>query len=438
VARRGTVLLAGILLLSACSGAGEDGPRTPTPASSTPDRCAEAVSAIVAATQEYVDGFGPADAPQLPSPAASGATPAGPTPTTAPPMAGADTADAQFQAALATARTQLAQSGCDAVGTRSTLGTQLATVSTRGPVAGAVLRQLTATMTGTAAATATTRTVGVDDDLLTAVAQLPAGSTIELSEGVHRVDDVVVLLSPITIRGAGAERTTVESDVADFSVLAIADGVVALDDLTLRHRGTEPASVVLAGPTASLVVTGTTVGGGVADRDGTGGAGILMYDPAPRERRSATSLEVTAARFDDNGSAGVVLTGGHVASIAASTFTGNRQCGVCFLDASGGSVQDSTFSGNAVAVATTGSAAPTVLRATIRGGQVGIQAGDRSAPVVDASRISGASRAGLIWAGRAAGVIRGVRCSAVPFGLVVGPDVAPTVRDTTCAIAPSG
>ena len=435
-ARHGAALLTGIVLVAACSGTGPDGPPTPTPASSTPDRCAEAVTAIVAATQDYVDGFGPVDAGQVPAPASPTAAATGsvsPSATT-----GTPGADADFQSALSTARTQLGQSGCDAVETRAALDKGLSGVTAQGPVAGAVLRQLTATMTGTSEPEATTRTVAAGDDLLTAVAQLPAGSTIELGPGTHRVDDVVVLLSPITIRGAGAGRTTLESGVADFGVLAIADGVVTLDDLTVRHVGSSPANVVLAGPSVSLVVTDATVAGGVANSDGTGGAGILMYDPQARQPRSSTSLEVTGSRFDRNGSAGVVLTGGHVASIAASTFSGNKQCGVCFLDASTGSVQDSTFSGNAVGVAATGTATPTVLRSRIRGGQVGLQAGDRSAPVLDDLTVSGATRAALIWAGKAEGAISGVTCTNVPFGLVVGPDVAPTVRDSRCAVAPSG
>ena len=207
-ARHGAALLTGIVLVAACSGTGPDGPPTPTPASSTPDRCAEAVTAIVAATQDYVDGFGPVDAGQVPAPASPTAAATGsvsPSATT-----GTPGADADFQSALSTARTQLGQSGCDAVETRAALDKALSGVTAQGPVAGAVLRQLTATMTGTSEPEATTRTVAAGDDLLTAVAQLPAGSTIELGPGTHRVDDVVVLLSPITIRGAGAGRTTLE------------------------------------------------------------------------------------------------------------------------------------------------------------------------------------------------------------------------------------
>lgn len=396
------------------------------------------MTAIVTATRDYVAGFGPTDPPTLPTPATS---PTAGSTRTATPTTGAatdSTADRRFQASLAAAREQLAAHGCAAPPTIQALRDRLATIPTEGPVAGAVLRQLTASLTGAVEGAPVTRRVAVGEDLLAAVAELPAGSTIDLSAGTHRLDDVLVLLSPVTITGAGAGATTIESGVADHTVLAIADGVVGLTGLTVRHTGRAPANVVLVGPTASLVLTKVSVRGGVAERDGTGGAGILMYDPTSTSRRTATSLEVTGSRFSDNGSAGIVLTGGHVASIASSTFTGNQQCGICFLDDSGGSVQDSTLTGNAVGVAATGRSAPTVLRVEIRGGEVGVQAGEESAPVIDASSVTKAKRAALIWAGRAEGTIRGVTCRDVPFGLVVGPDVAPVVEGSrSCALARS-
>jgi hypothetical protein len=58
-------------------------------------------------------------------------------------------------------------------------------------------------------------------------------------------------------------------------------------------------------------------------------------------------------------------------------------------------------------------------------------------PVLRGVTIRGASRAALIWSGRAGGLIEDVTCSDVRFGLVVGPDVTPTVRDSTCRLAPA-
>ena len=302
---------------------------------------------------------------------------------------------------------------------------------------GAVLRQLRASMTGTAKPEPSTLEVAPGDDLLAAVATLPAGSTLVLGAGTHTLDDVLVLLSPIPVRGAGAGTTTLESTAGDFGVLAIANGRVELKDLTLRHLGKAPANVVLAGPSVSLVAIGVAISGGVAQEDGTGGAGILMYDPRPQPGDTATSLEVTDSEFADNGSAGIVLNGGHVASIVSSTFRGNGQCGLCFLEGSAGSVTRGTFSDNGVGVAATGTARPTLLDSTVTEGQVGVQASDDAVPVLRGMGIRRSSRAALIWSGRAGGLIEDVTCSDVQFGLVVGPDVTPMVRDSACRLAPA-
>jgi hypothetical protein len=435
----GAILLSVVVLLGGCTDTPSDTPPTETAQSSGPDGCAVAVAAIVDATQRYVDGFGPVDDVEAaPSPLPS-ATAAAPRSSPASPSASATPADpdAVFQEALTRARGALDSAGCRGTEVVALLEEGLADVTAQGPVAGAVLRQLRASMTGAAKPEPTTLEVAPGDDVLAAVATLPAGSTLVLGAGTHTLDDVLVLLSPITVRGSGVGATMLESTAVDFGVLAIANGRVELKDLTLRHLGKAPANVVLAGPSVSLVATGVAVSGGVAQKDGTGGAGILMYDPQSRPGGAETTLEVTDSELFENGSAGIVLTGGHVASIESSTFRGNGQCGVCFLEGSSGSVQGGTFSNNGVGVAATGTARPTVLDSTVAEGEVGIQASDDAVPVLRGVAIRGSSRAALIWSGRAGGLIEDVTCSDVRFGLVVGPDVAPTVRDSSCRLAPA-
>jgi hypothetical protein len=342
-----------------------------------------------------------------------------------------------FQQALAAAREQLTAERCSTSQTRDALRSGLSGVSTQGPVAAAVLRQLTAGMTGNAETEPTTKSVTPGEDLLAAVAGLPAGSTLVLAPGTYTLAEPLVLLAPVTLRGAGVSATTVVSTAEDYAVLVIADGAVAVDGLTIRHDGSAPANVLLSGPTATVSVTDARLTGGVPRKDGTGGAGILMYDPATGGAASSTTLEVTRSRFDGNGSAGIVLTGGNVASVESTAFVKNAQCGICFLDSSSGSVRASTFRDNGVAVATTGRATPAVVGGTSVGGQVGVQASDDSAPLLKGLTIRSAKRAAMLWSGRATGAVDGVRCVDVPFGLVVGKDVAPTVRNTDCEVAPA-
>lgn len=435
----GALLLSVVALLGGCTDSAPDASPTVSAQSTGPDGCAVAVAAIVDATQRYVDGFGPVDdveaAPTpLPSASAAPARPTSPAPSAS---ATPTDPDAVFQEALTRARGALDSAGCGGTEVVALLEEGLEDVTAQGPVAGAVLRQLRASMTGAAKAEPSTLEVAPGDDLLGAVATLPAGSTLVLGAGTHTLDDVLVLLSPITVRGAGAGTTTLESTSGDFGVLAIANGRVELADLTLRHLGKAPANVVLAGPSVSLVATGVAISGGVAQEDGTGGAGILMYDPQSRPGGTDTTLEVTDSELAENGSAGIVLTGGHVASIVSTTFRGNGQCGLCFLEGSSGSVTQGTFSDNGVGVAATGTARPTLLDSTVTEGQVGVQASDDAVPVLRGVTIRSSSRAALIWSGRAGGLIEDVTCSDVRFGLVVGPDVTPTVRESSCRLAPA-
>jgi len=111
---------------------------------------------------------------------------------------------------------------------------------------------------------------------------------------------------------------------------------------------------------------------------------------------------------------------------------------MCFLGASDGSVEDSTFDGNGLGVAVTGPAKPTLLRLTIKGGDVGMQAGDQSTPTIKEVTVSAARRAGVIYTGEAAGVIDALTCEGVPFGIVVGPQAHPQLGQTDCELAGTG
>jgi hypothetical protein len=297
---------------------------------------------------------------------------------------------------------------------------------------------MTASLTGQTATAPTVTTVGVGEDLRDALAKLPDGSTLELSAGEHRLDGSLVLLTGIVIRGAGRDATTIVSTAPDAAVLALTDRRVELVGLTVRHEGDAPASGVLGGPAASVVVTDARLAGGKADPDGSGGAGILMYADGQDAAGRGTTLEVTGTELRDNQAAGIVLSGGHRSSIIGSAFASNGQCGICYLGAADGSVEDSTFEGNGIGVAVTGTARPTLLRLTIDGGEVGIQAGDAAAPTVEAVTVSGSARAAIIFTGAASGSLDEVTCQRVPFGIVVDPEATPQIGKTSCELASPG
>ncbi|MFL6206443.1 MAG: right-handed parallel beta-helix repeat-containing protein [Acidimicrobiales bacterium] len=432
--RRLAPLVALVMVLGAvgCGGDGAADGDSSSSSTTVPDHaCRDAVASIVDATDRYVSGYEVAR-----EIAASDATATDPSTATTSPAEGKEPlGEADFQSALSEADAALRSSGCDPAETRDDLTEGLASVSAEGPVADAVLRQLAASMTGRMARTPQVVTAAPGSDLRDVVSALPDGSTVELQAGEHRLDSSLVLLTGVTLRGTGRDATTLVSTAPDAAVLALTERRVELTGLTIRREGDAPGSAVLGGSAASVVLSKARLTGGKADADGQGGAGVLMYASGEEGAGRGTTLEVTDTEVRDNQAAGIVLSGGHRASVVRATFASNGQCGMCFLGASDGSVEDSTFDGNGLGVAATGTSKPGLLRLTITGGEVGVQAGDQAAPVIKDVTISAARRAGLIYTGEAAGSIDGVTCDGVPFGIVVGPEAHPLLGQTSCELA---
>lgn len=302
-------------------------------------------------------------------------------------------------------------------------------------MAQAVLLQVRANLTGKLAAGPVTRQVTPSDTLAQVLAEVPAGSTLQLAPGTYSLDTTLVLLRGVALTGAGRDRTVITSTAPQSAVLVLTEGGVSLQDVSLRRTGAAAGSVILGGPSASITLTRVRLSGGKADAPGDGGTGVLMSATPAEASDRGTTLEVTDSDFVDNDAAGIALTGAHRVSVVTSTFRRNRQCGVCFLDGSGGSVRDSTFSRNATGVAVA-SRAQTVLRSNrISGGQVGVQVADSATVMLEDNRISGSSRAALVFAGKSAGQVEGTVCADVPFGIVVARTASPFLGDNDCRLA---
>lgn len=427
-----------LLALVAC---GDDAPRdTSGPSTDSAGQpsdtgCAAAVDSIVSATERYVASY---EAGRTLSAATATEADGAGTTTTAGDGSPEAITEGELRAVLTDAEAAIRAQRCDPTRVRVQLTEGLSRVSVEGPVADAVLRQLTASLTGKTAAAPTVATVGVGEDIRDALAELPDGSTLELEAGEYRLDGSLVLLAGIVIRGAGRDATTIVSTAPDAAVLALTDRRIELVGLTVRHEGDAPASGVLGGPAASVVVTDARLTGGKTDPDGFGGAGILMYADGQEAAGRGTTLEVTGTELRDNEAAGIVLSGGHRSSIIGAVFASNGRCGICYLGTADGSVEDSTFEGNEIGIAVTGTAEPTLLRLTIDGGEVGIQAGDAAAPTVETVTVSGSARAAIIFTGTASGNLNEVTCERVPFGIVLDPEAMPQIGTTNCELARPG
>lgn len=410
--------------VTGCTADEAEGPASgqATGAPSAAAACGQVSAHLVAAVQRYVGAYGRP---------VTGAGARQATETTAPD-------DKALQDAINGTGQALASRGCDREEFRAEFRAGLDDVRTEGPIARAVLLRLSASLTGEAQSTASTVTVRPGDDLSARLAALAPGSQVRLTAGTHRLTDSLVLLQGVTLRGAGRQRTVVVSSAADAGLLVVTDERVELRDLTLQHRGPRAADLVVGGPTASLVLTGVRVQGATSGEDGVGGNGVLMTSRRGATPDRGTTLEVTGSELSHNAAAGILLTGGHVASIRESRLAGNDQCGVCFAGATSGAVRRSAFVDNRVGVVTLDRARPTVVSNDFEGGSVGIQASGRSRPVVQDARISGARRAALIFSEHSRGRVEDSRCDGVRFGIVVAPDALPFLGDNDCTVARGG
>ena len=429
-ARRPAAALAAVLLLSACSG-GDAGTSPPNGTSSAAASSSEPASAcegvvdgVVATAQRYVDRYGTATSDGRPSSEVP-----------------------NLEQALEGARSRLTSLGCDPDRTGRLLTSGLEGIETSGPLADAVKRQLVATMTGAAATVASTRRVGTADDLREVLPELAPGSTVRLARGTHRLRDTVVLLQAVRIVGAGRGRTTLSSSAGDAALLALTQDRVDLRGLTLRHVGSRPASLVVGGAATSLALDRVgVVGAASGTTDGAdpgaqarGGSGVLMAagrGSDDDERR--TTLEVTDSVFRGNEAAGILLSGGHAASVLGSRFLDGGQCGICFVGTSSGVVRDARFTGGVTGVIAADRAAPLLVGSTVTGTEIGVQAVGRATPVVRRTTVTGAKRAALLFGDRSRGRVDAATCRANRFDIVVAPTAVPFLGDNRCSVQPMG
>ena len=68
---------------------------------------------------------------------------------------------------------------------------------------------------------------------------------------------------------------------------------------------------------------------------------------------------------------------------------------------------------------------------------MGLQVSGAATPTVSDVTIRGAARAAVIYTGTSGGAIDGVTCRDVPFGIVVGPSVTPTLGENACTLVAS-
>lgn len=265
----------------------------------------------------------------------------------------------------------------------------------------------------------TEMTVADAEQLVAAVGTAGAGSTVTLQAGDYLLDEPLVVYRPITIVGAGAERSTITSSSSGSTLLALADGMVRLDDVALSHVGDDPASVVIV-VTGDIALSRVAIAGGRGEKaagpepasgaaqEVQGGYGVLL-------RTATAASELVDVTIHDNAGGGIVIAGAAAPTIRSARLERNGVCGICYLEQAGGTLDG----------------------ASVHEHEIGIRASDRANPVIRDVTFTGTGTAAVVLAGETTPDLDRLSCDEAATGVVVMVEDADPVlgAEISCAVA---
>jgi len=246
-----------------------------------------------------------------------------------------------------------------------------------------------------------------DDDLLAVLPLLGPGSSVRFSEGTFELDATLLIQSQLIIVGAGREETILNSSAEAAAIAVLGEGELVMNDMTVRHVGDNPASVLIAFD-APIELVGVGISGAVADGDGAGGSGVVLTgasDVVEGQLLPSASVLVTIddGVISNNNSAGIAVTAALAPTILNSAISANEQCGICYFDTAKGTVQSTTFDSNQVGVQTSGASSPQVSKSNFfNSGAAGMLIEATSTPTVIGNAFEGEQVVGIDVQGEAA------------------------------------
>jgi parallel beta-helix repeat protein len=358
---------------------------TPTSSDDSPAalaRCRGLAAETIDGMQRFVDGFAEVGLEDL-------------TGDEIPGLAGLETN-------VAAARDRAVSTDCDLGRFDAMLTEEMARLAGRGPVG----RRLAAALRGDRPASekpAEDVTVDPSDDLAGVIAEAGSGSVITIEAGRYDLSEMIVIDRPLTLIGAGSDRTIVRSSSAGAAVLVRRDGALDIREMAIEHVGEAPASVVVVS-SGALSMLGARVAGGIQDpesgRDGHGLALVFTQLSSQKVPEGVADVDVTGSEFVGNDQTGITVVGEVSPSITGSDALGNGLCGICFFDTSGGIVENNAIEDNEVGIGVSGEASPTLTGNIVRDNTVsGVLIDEQSSPEVLDNLIEGNGRVGISVSG---------------------------------------
>ena len=237
-----------------------------------------------------------------------------------------------------------------------------------------------------------------------AVVRAQDGDTIELPEGRFTLNQSIIVRKSLTIRGAGRDKSILQSAESDFAIKFTGECQWTLRDLTLEHIGNKPADVVMV-DSGTITITNCVFSGAVWDAQASrGGDGIWL----PGTARAFVSNCVCR----NNGQYGIQVTGQAHADLEGNTCEGNKGSGIAYFGNAAGTARNNTC---------------------VKNGQDGIQVADQAQPVLEGNTCEGNTRSGIAYFDNAAGTARNNTCVKNAYhGIGVSGQAQPLLEGNTC------
>lgn len=412
---RTCALLGAAVLLVGCTDRPDLADRAPD--LGDPERCAEAVTALVAELQEHVDAYAAVSAEAF--------------------LAGdPDRLPAPADEVIVEGLEVVAGLGCDPETVDRHLRTGIGGLTADGPIREAVVAELRVQLLDGAPPQPWERELTPADDLARVLAAAPDGSALTLTAGTHRPSEPLRATRELTLSGSGADETRVVVEGGDSALVVDAPAPVEVADLTIKHEASATAAVVqVATPTVELHDVRVT--GGAADDQGAGGAGILIGvafpgpvpgDPDDLDAATPTLRDVEVV---DNHGAGILVTDNAAPRIVGAAVRDNGSCGICYLEAAAGTVTGATIAGNTTGLAISQDARPTATEIHLADNvQDGVIVDGDSAPRLDDLEVVDNGRHGVLVTDAATVELAGASFGGNGgFGLAVGEEATADLAD---------
>lgn len=171
-----------------------------------------------------------------------------------------------------------------------------------------------------------------------AVKSVVAESRIVLGEGTFQLEEPLEIDKPLTIEGAGKDRTVVVGEGPKFVARYTGKGLLALREITFRRDGEYAASVMVI-TRGEVDFNNCRFSNGASGEESPIGHGLVFLEDS--------SGVVNNCEFDENYEFGIFVIGLAKPELMGNKIYDNRKGGIYFqIDEDGGLAERNDLSGN--------------------------------------------------------------------------------------------